>query len=573
MLLVAAAIAAALAAWALVTGGFRFHLFGIPISVRGAHRAGVISLLLAAAGLGLHRSLREQLGALTNRLPFARTLPIVCAIAAVAVLVTALKMGTRTAAGSDIYGYVSQAALWRQGIPRIHQPIAAAVPWPDAEWTFAPLGYRPAPGQTIVPTYAPGLPLLMALFASVFGPGAEYFVVPICGAVLVWLSYLLGRRVSSAAVGTIAALAIATSPAILFMTLWSMSDVPVAVFWTASLLLACRQTRGASAGAGIAAGIAVLIRPNLAPLAIVPLAIAGLRGERRGRLARFAVYVLACAPFALFVGWLFDTWYGSPLRSGYGAASDIYAVANVRPNTAKYIAWLWESQGPLPFAFPLALWLSRSRDDRIVRLALAAFAAIVLACYVAYIQFDVWWYVRFLIPALPPMLVLGVDGIAGAAARFGPRVRIAVLLVVGLASTAFTVNESVRRDVFSIGQGERKYEDVGRHVAEALPSNAAVYAVQHSGSIRHYSGRLTLRLDYMDPLWLDRSIAHMRAAGYEAYFVVDDWEVPAFVERFRTQQTASLLALEPSTPRCTHRTFVFRVADRTVWRVPARGCR
>lgn len=45
-----AGVAGALAVWAFVTGGFRVHVFGIPISVRGEHRAALVSAILGAVG-------------------------------------------------------------------------------------------------------------------------------------------------------------------------------------------------------------------------------------------------------------------------------------------------------------------------------------------------------------------------------------------------------------------------------------------------------------------------------------------------------------------------------------------
>jgi hypothetical protein len=87
------------------------------------------------------------------------------------------------------------------------------------------------------------------------------------------------------------------------------------------------------------------------------------------------------------------------------------------------------------------------------------------------------------------------------------------------------VRNSDSQDVLAIGHGEEKYIEVGRYLDRVLPPNAVVYSLQHCGSIRYYSGRLTLRWDYLPPDWLDRSIAHMRQAGYEPFFLLDEWEV------------------------------------------------
>ncbi len=95
------------------------------------------------------------------------------------VAVVGLAKGTWVAGGADAYGYVSQALLWLNGLPVRAEPLAAIVPWPQAEWSLSPLGYRPGLGPgLIVPTYPPGLPLVMAAAAGIGGPGAVFWVVP-----------------------------------------------------------------------------------------------------------------------------------------------------------------------------------------------------------------------------------------------------------------------------------------------------------------------------------------------------------------------------------------------------------
>ena len=67
-----------------------------------------------------------------------------------------------------------------RGTPQIDVGFAAALPWPDAKETLTPLGYRIGAGGAMVPTYAPGVPLLMAL-ARVAGTCGPYPRGPICG--------------------------------------------------------------------------------------------------------------------------------------------------------------------------------------------------------------------------------------------------------------------------------------------------------------------------------------------------------------------------------------------------------
>lgn len=72
-----------------------------------------------------------------------------------------------------------------------------------------------------------------------------------------------------------------------------------------------------------------------------------------------------------------------------------------------------------------------------------------------------------------------------------------------------------------------------------------ILSVQHSGSLRIYAGRLTLRYDALDPLWLDRAIAHLQAIGRRPYYVLDVEEVDAFRRRFGPAHRSGTLDWPP----------------------------
>ncbi len=601
LVLGAAGVAGVLAVWAFFTGGFRVHIFGIPISARGEHRAALVAAICAACGYLLldrdrqltNRAVRVTASVLRSLPGPVRTLasalarrssamPALTACAAAAVvLIAGLAMGSRAAGGADPYGYVSQADLWRTGDLRIHQPFVAAMPWPDAEWTFSPLGYKPSADHTIIPTYAPGYPLLMALFTLVFGTPAAFWVAPLAGAALVLLTYALGARLSGPIVGMIAALSIACSPTVLFLTLSVMSDVPVAAFWAAAVLLAARRTDAAALASAVAAGIAIVIRPNLVFAAVIPLLVVSWPRPNRSlgeAFRRAAVFAIACAPFAVFVGWLFNDLYGSPLRSGYGENDALFGLKNISANLRTYPPWLLETQGPLAFLFLVSPLVALWRGDRSsLRWFYAAFAAAIIVSYFVYLPFDAWWYLRFLLPAFPFMFVLSADAMWLAASPLAPRTRSIAMALFAIVACGFGAMNSDSRDVLAIGHGEEKYIEVGRYLDRTIPRNAVVYSMQHCGSIRYYSGRLTLRYDYLPPDWLDRSIVHMQQQGYEPFFLLDEWEVPMVRERFASQSHAAVLFEEPRPGPCTHTTFLYRIAPRPgelrAVRVPAiAGC-
>ena len=69
--------------------------------------------------------------------------------------------------------------------------------------------------------------------------------------------------------------------------------------------------------------------------------------------------------------------------------------------------------------------------------------------------------------------------------------------------------------------------------------------MQHSGSVRYYSGRPTLRYDALDADWLDRAIAHLRLSGLEPFLILERWEIAKFRERFPTQQSLGFIDRPP----------------------------
>src|SRR5262249_23142504 len=98
---------------------------------------------------------------------------------------------------------------------------------------------------------------------------AAYFAVPLLGAVAVLATYYVGARLHSRYAGLAAAVLVATSPILLFQIVQPMSDVPATAWWALAMVFALLPVPNAPPAAGGAAGLAILTRPNLLPLAIV----------------------------------------------------------------------------------------------------------------------------------------------------------------------------------------------------------------------------------------------------------------------------------------------------------------
>jgi hypothetical protein len=459
-----------------------------------------------------------------------------CWILATAIFIVGILRGSAIAGAADQYGYVSQADLWLRGNLLSPQPID--VPWPDGQWTLSPLGYRPSlHGDAIVPTYSPGLPILLAIFKRVGGQCAMAFVLPLAAAMLVTATFKIGREVLSEQVGAAGAWLVATSPVVLFMMMSPMSDVPAATFWAWSMYGCLRATHKGVVLGGVSAAVAILIRPNLAHVALVPALwllardVQLLRGASRfRRTGLFAVpVVMAC----LFIAGLNRYLYGAVTASGYGNLETMFTLQYVKQNIVNYTTWLIRSQTPLALVGFVVLWVpglfvTSQRLQMRGRGLLGGMSFAVVVPYVFYQSFEWWWYLRFLVPCWPAMSLAAARVLARPSGAGFSRMAKLVLLIVGLYGLYFAHDTSA----FDLGETDQRYIRVARLVAGLTEPSSIVITLQHSGSLRYYGGRATLRYDTLDPQWLDRTVQWFRERGIHPYVLLDDGEDQIFKNRF-----------------------------------------
>jgi hypothetical protein len=539
-------VAAILLTWSAVvaiSGGFRLELWGLRISSRNALRIFLIGAVPAVIAWRL--AYVERLDAWLVRVgPRLRSLaPAIVWAMAIAVLAIGVRYGSHAVAASDQSGYVSEGALWARGTPRIDVDYASALPWPNAKDTLMPLGYRIGAGGAMVPTYAPGLPLLMAL-ARVAGVCGPFLVMPVCAAMLVFFTFQLGRRLFDTGTALAGAALVACCPVMLFMSLTPMADLPAAAFWVAALALAIRGTPTATVAAAILSGIAIVIRPNLVPLAVFPWLMTLVRCQSVGEAVRRTMLFTAGSIWApIAVAWINNLLYGSALSSGYGEVGPAFSLANAAANIKRYPAWWLESQGPVGLLCLVSVWRRRGAVLREF-LVTIAFTVSAILLYLFYLPFDAWWYLRFVLPAIPVLLLLCADTVAWAARRTHTTFAVAMAVFVLIAGT-HSSHFIQAHDVLGTGYGEERYPETALYIESALPADAVIITMQHSGSIRYYTGRLIVRWDSLNPEWLDRAVAFLRDRGVATYAVLEYWEEAEFRQRFRGQQLLAELDRGP----------------------------
>ncbi|MEO6214185.1 MAG: glycosyltransferase family 39 protein [Vicinamibacterales bacterium] len=536
LLLLVATLAAAFAVAIGWTGGFDLRIAGARLRSHSWGRPAIAASLALCLWLFTERGrIREMLRTAWLALDSSVAAHIVLAAALAWTIVAGSRFGTFSAGGSDSYGYLSQAHQLHAGRLSDDIPMHSAFTWSNAESTLIPLAHvrAPEPGR-MVPTYPPGLPVLMAAVLPA-GERAAYLLVPAFGAVLLFFTWRAGRLLGDSLAGAVAALLLSLSPPFLLQLLQPMSDVPAAACWAAAIVWASRTGTRAALLAGISTGLAVMIRPNLGPLAVIVAASIVLTDEHRTRRA-IAFFV----PAALLTGALLliqARRYGSPVGSGYGDPGDLFSISNVGTNLRLYSGWITSRCTPVVWLFlaaPIALTRARTLP---LFWALAALIAGTWCAYLPYVSFrpEEWFYTRFLLPAIPFMLLLATM-VVMAGIRLLPREARPVLVTLFVLVMSLTLARGSRPSVAGIAAQEQRYAAAGGFVRDSLPASSVVLAAQHSGSIRLYSNRVTVRWDLAAAGELDAIVAALRGGGFAPFVVLDAGEVPLFRERFAGQR-------------------------------------
>ena len=104
--------------------------------------------------------------------------------------------------------------------------------------------------------------------------------------------------------------------------------------------------------------------------------------------------------------WFNNGLYGSPFRTGYGQLGHLFSLSAFSVNASRYFSWFVETHTPfalLAFAAPFLVAREKRGD---VALAIGLILA-TCAIYFFYTPFDEWSYLRFLLPAIALMVLVG----------------------------------------------------------------------------------------------------------------------------------------------------------------------
>ena len=361
-------------------------------------------------------------------------------------------------------------------------------------YSYVPLGFVPVGDHAMVPTYPMGLSLMVLGMSGIIGWDHAANATMLLNAllavvVLYWLSIEMGLSLPLAALGTIF---LGFSSLFVFMSTTLMSDVPALTWCSLAMLLALLSKRNSlcALAAGAALSVCVLIRPANV-LMVVPLAVIfGLAWKR------WLLFGLGGIPGAIFQAAVNLHLYGGILTTGYGDVGSLFRVVYLGWSARAYLQWLPVCLTPAVALLAAVLFIPALRRDRRV-IALAIWVAVFLVFYAFYFHTsETWWYLRFVLPAFSPMIVLVIMVMRRAVSRFSDSVRWTLGFAAAISIIGWDIVWLDRLGVPSRGEGQ--YHIAASWVNANLPRNAVLLAMQASGSLLYYTPFTLVRSDQFD---------------------------------------------------------------------------
>ncbi|MFM8532065.1 MAG: glycosyltransferase family 39 protein [Acidimicrobiia bacterium] len=432
-----------------------------------------------------------------------------------------------TVGGADSYGYASAGQLLAQGRLIDAAPIAAWLSAANRMAIASPLGWAPSPDAGgIVPTYPIGLPGVMALFSSISGPDGIFFVTPVMGLLTLACVHRLAQQWHDADTALLATAIAAWNPLVITYSKQPMSDMAASMWVMLGLCLAVRSSSRSGFAAGLAGGCAVMTRPVLLIAGALLPALA-FKGDAPRRRVSVAIAGLGLGVAVQMV--VQQHLFGSPFATGYGSATHLFAAGHVDDNAVIFSKHLWTVLGPLFMAGVAAGLMAAPADSP--RMPAAMLAGVALP-YLFYLPFDHWETLRFLLPGLVPLTIVAAAGLMRMA-RAVPQSLRPVIVIAAIAIVAGRSEMLLRgSSVWDVSGLEARYPLAGQWIDVNTPVSSVVLANQHSGSLRWYGKRQTLRWDFIEPASLPASVGELQAMGATVYVALEGDEVAMFEQRF-----------------------------------------
>ena len=402
------------------------------------------------------------------------------------------------AIGSDQSGYLNSARLMSQGklfaLPRL---LPGTTINQFASYWVVPLGFVPRADGRLAPTYPTGYPLQLAA-ASVFGWDQAPTVVNLLSALASGLLlFAYSRKLGLShemAIGGVCLLWFC--PLFIISAILPMSDLS-ALCWTMAALycaISAREHQAWGLLCGAAVGMAVLVRPTNA-LLLAPLLVA--LGFRFRSWLAVGLGALPAATFFCYYNWQV---YGAPFTTGYGDISSSLDRKYLGYNLAHFSHWIPILLSPLSVLALIAPYLPAVRQ-RGYAVLFVWFVVLTGFYLLYYFSGQAWWYLRFILPAFPA-IIIGMLAVVDAAATAARLRSVTAAVAFGALVTAGLVWQMHQTKLLGLRftrKIESSFPDSALWARQNIPADSVIFCMQVSGAFFYYTDFLLVRWDVMEP--------------------------------------------------------------------------
>ncbi len=346
------------------------------------------------------------------------------------------------AGGSDSSGYLHNARMLVEGELYGEVRLVGELPF-DAlhSHVYQPLGFQIEPkSQRQRPTYPFGLPLLFAFLDLILSEELSVLI----GIALIAVATPLGVFLCGRAIGLTrwwslaAALAIGMSPVYVFMALQPMTDAYSACLGVYCIYFALKLGREAERAHYFAllvgALFALLVITRLSN-SLFALALCVTLIWKSATAKQWLLIGLGGLPGLVFLVSVNKSLYGSPFSTGYAGHFELFRLEYFWKTAWHFGNWLWITLGPLAICgFLVSLVWIRQQTGLILLLWTWAVPTTLLYSFYRYSS-EAWWFLRFLLPVYPAIVIGGSLALQGIA-RSVSRCRKSYFLVTALVAAA-----------------------------------------------------------------------------------------------------------------------------------------
>jgi hypothetical protein len=314
------------------------------------------------------------------------------------------------ASGSDESGYIHNSRLLMEG--RLFGDVRPIGDMPLHDLNrraYQPLGFAASDElDRQIPTYPFGFPLVLAAFRLLADNDLGILMaVVFIGCATLLAVFVLSREFDLDWLWSfVATLVVGVSPLYQFMAMRPMSDVLSTGLATGCVLFAwiAHKRLVFSCLLGFCFSLALLTRaPNV--LLALPVGIA-LLARFREQQWWWAV-ILSSLPGLLFLLWINNTLYGSPFTSGYANVWRLFKLEYFEMTMRHFAYWLSVLLTPvITIGFAASLYCFRKNWLKMVVLWTWALSFIIFYGFYLH-SHQTWWFLRFVLPAVPPIVVGG----------------------------------------------------------------------------------------------------------------------------------------------------------------------